>query len=280
MPLLSMHELWNRSSRTGIPVVAFNVITLEHAEAVVWAAEETGIPVIAQLSENAIAYHNGPDALAAAMVSLAEASRGPVVLHLDHITQPDLARRTLDLGFSSVMWDSSTVPYEHNVQATQDIVGWATPQGIWVESEIGAIGGKGGAHTPGVRTDPSEAAAFATATGINALAVAVGSSHAMTEQTATLDLDLIAAIANTVDVPLVLHGSSGVPQPGLVAATAAGMWKINIGTALNASATAAVREALDSDRQVSDPRTYGGSARDAMRDTAAQYLRVLSKPLS
>jgi fructose-bisphosphate aldolase class II len=102
----------------------------------------------------------------------------------------------------------------------------------------------------------------------------------MTEQTATLDLDLIAAIANAVDVPLVLHGSSGVPQAGLVAATAAGMWKINIGTALNASATAAVREALDSEGQITDPRTYGGSARDAMRDTAAQYLRVLSKPLS
>lgn len=279
MPLLSMHELWNRSSHLRIPVVAFNVIALEHAEAVVWAAEETDIPVIAQLSENAIGYHGGPDALAAAMVSLAETSRGQVVLHLDHVTQPDLARRTLDLGFSSLMWDSSTAPYEQNVQATRDIVGWATSQGIWVESEIGAIGGKGGAHTPGVRTDPAEAAAFATATGIKALAVAVGSSHAMTEQTATLDLDLIAAIADTVDVPLVLHGSSGVPQAGLVAATTAGMWKINIGTALNTSATTAIRQGLESDHQMADPRKYWGSARDAMSDVAAHYLRALSKSL-
>jgi fructose-bisphosphate aldolase, class II len=279
MPLLVMHELWKHSSHAGIPVVAFNVITLEHAESVIWAAEETGIPVIAQLSENAIAYHKGPEAVAAAMVSLAEQSRGQVVLHLDHITQPDMAQRAPDLGFSSVMWDSSTLPYEQNVHATQDIVGWARPQGIWVESEIGAIGGKGGAHTPGVRTDPQEAAAFAAATGINALAVAVGSSHAMTEQTATLDLDLIAAIAEAVEVPLVLHGSSGVPEAGLVAATTAGMWKINIGTALNTSATAAVRQALESDQKITDPRKYWGGARDAMRDTAAAYLRLLSKPL-
>ena len=279
MPLLSMHELFSRSSKAQIPVVAFNVITLEHAEAVMGAAEETGIPVIAQLSENAIVYHDGPDAIAAAMVSLATSSSGSVVLHLDHITQPDLARRTLDLGFSSVMWDSSTLAYEENVQATQDIVGFAHDQGIWVESEIGAIGGKGGAHTPGVRTDPEEAAAFAQATGIDALAVAVGSSHAMTEQTAKLDTGLITAIAHAVEVPLVLHGSTGVPEDALLAATSAGMWKINIGTALNISATHAVRSTLEADQKVTDPRKYWGSARDAMRRTVAHYLSTLSKPL-
>ena len=279
MPLLSMQELFGHTSRAQTPVVAFNVITLEHAEAVVWGAEETGIPVIAQLSENAILYHDGPDALAAAMVSLAATSSGHVVLHLDHITQPDLARRTRDLGFSSVMWDSSTLPYEENVQATKDIVGFAHDQGIWVESEIGAIGGKGGAHTPGVRTDPAEAAAFAQATGIDALAVAVGSSHAMTEQTAKLDTGLIRAIADAVDVPLVLHGSTGVPEDALLEATSAGMWKINIGTALNISATNAVRSTLESDQKVTDPRKYWGSARDAMRSTVAHYLSTLSKPL-
>ena len=279
MPLLSMHELFSRSAKAQTPVVAFNVITLEHAEAVMWAAEETGIPVIAQLSENAIVYHDGPDALAAAMVSLATNSYGNVVLHLDHITQPDLARRVLDLGFSSVMWDSSTVPYEENVQATKDIVDFAQAEGIWVESEIGAIGGKGGAHTPGVRTDPAEAASFAQATGIDALAVAVGSSHAMTEQTAELDTDLIRAIAHAVNVPLVLHGSTGVPEDALREATSAGMWKINIGTALNLSATNAVRTTLESDQKVTDPRKYWGSARDAMRQTVAHYLSTLSKPL-
>lgn len=279
MPLLSMHELFSHSSKAQTPVVAFNVITLEHAEAVMWAAEETGIPVIAQLSENAIVYHDGPDALAAAMVSLARSSYGSVVLHLDHITQPDLARRVADLGFSSVMWDSSTVPYEENVQATKDIVDFAHAHDIWVESEIGAIGGKGGAHTPGVRTDPTEAASFAQATGIDALAVAVGSSHAMTEQTAQLDTGLITAIADAVDVPLVLHGSTGVPENALLDATSAGMWKINIGTALNISATGAVRSALEADQKVTDPRKYWGSARDAMRSTVAHYLSTLSKPL-
>jgi fructose-bisphosphate aldolase class II len=278
MPLLSMHELFNRSSHAGAPVVAFNVVSLEHAEAVVGAAEETGIPVIAQLSENAILYHDGPDAIAAAMASLAGTSHGQVVLHLDHITQPDLARRGQDLGFSSVMWDSSTLPYEQNVRATQEIVAWATSQGIWVESEIGAIGGKGGAHTPGVRTNPAEAQAFASETGIDALAVAVGSSHAMTEQTATIDTELISAIAAAVDVPLVLHGSSGVPEAALKAATAAGIWKINIGTALNISATNTLRAVLEAEPSVTDPRHYWGSARDAMHHTVAHYLSTLSKP--
>lgn len=260
-------------------MVAFNVIGLEHIQAIVQASEETGIPVIAQLSENAIHHHGSPDAIAQAMVTTVEASRADVVLHLDHITNAELATRAEDLGFSSVMWDSSNLDYADNVEATRAIVTWGHARGIWVESELGAIGGKGGAHAPGVRTDPEEARAFAVATGVDSLAVAVGSSHAMTEKTAELDLDLIADIHRLVPIPLVLHGSTGVPEESLVQATTAGMWKINIGTALNIAATKAVREVLAADPQLTDPRKYLGPAREQMAATIASYLRLLSQPL-
>jgi fructose-bisphosphate aldolase, class II len=280
MPLISSHDLHQESSRLGASVVAFNVIGLEHIEAIVVAAEETGIPVIAQLSENAIRHRGSPDAIAAAMSKAGELSSAEIVLHLDHITDVDLAKRAADLGFSSIMWDSSHLDYADNVEATRAITAWGHERGIWVESELGAIGGKGGAHAPGVRTDPTEAHSFVLATGVDSLAVAVGSSHAMTEKTAELDVDLITDIAQRVPVPLVLHGSTGVPEESLRQATKAGMWKINIGTALNISATSAVREVLEKDPHLTDPRKYLGPARDQMAATIASYLRLLSLPLT
>ena len=147
-------------------------------------------------------------------------------------------------------------------------------QGIWVEAELGAIGGKGGAHTPGVRTDPQEAADFVAATGVDGLAVAVGSTHAMTSQTASLDCDLVRAIASVVPVPLVLHGSSGVPREQLREATRAGIRKINVGTALNLAFTGAVRAAL-ADEALTDPRRYLGPARDATAASVRQLLEEL-----
>jgi fructose-bisphosphate aldolase class II len=255
---------------------AFNVITLEHAEAIVWAAEECGLPVIVQLSENSIRYHRHGEAIAAAIVALADQSTTPVVLHLDHITDEALAKKTAEWGFSSLMWDASTRPYDDNVASTRHMVDWGTTAGVWVESELGEVGGKDGAHAPGVRTHPHEARAFVDATGVNALAVAVGSSHAMQEKTAALDIDLIRAIAAEVDVPLVLHGSSGVPDDTLAAAVAAGMRKINIGTALNLSMTATIRTVLTDNQTVSDPRKYLEPARLATIDTVSHLLRIVS----
>jgi len=280
MPLISSHELHRTSTAAVSPVLAFNVITLEHIEAIAAAAEETGIPVIAQLSENAIRYHASPDAIARAMLVTAERSSAQIVLHLDHITDFEVAKRAVDLGFSSLMWDSSTLDYAPNVDATREVVEWGHSHSLWVESELGAIGGKGGAHEPGVRTDPAEALSFVHATGVDSLAVAVGSSHAMTEKTAQLDYTLIADIAQALPVPLVLHGSTGVPEDALQLAARAGMWKINIGTALNISATSAIRGVLEGDPTLTDPRKYWGPARDAMRSTIASYLRLLCGPLA
>lgn len=255
-------------------VTAFNVITLEHAEAITAAAEAENLPVILQLSQNAIAFHRRPEAIAAAMVAVAETSSAQVVLHLDHVTDVDLALRTKELGFSSVMYDGAELDYADNVATTRRVADWAHANGIWVEAELGEIGGKDGAHAPGVRTDPAEAAQFAADTGVDSLAVAVGSSHAMTTRSASVDIDLVERIAASVDVPLVLHGSSGVPDGDLAAAAKAGMRKINIGTALNIAFTGAVRDWLAGNEGV-DPRKYVAPGRESMTETCRHFMGVL-----
>lgn len=274
--IISAAEFFGTATADSRPtaITAFNVITLEHAEAIAAAAEAENLPVIMQLSENAIAFHQRPEAIAAAMVAVAEASTAPVVLHLDHIKDVDLALRTSALGFSSVMYDGSELDYDQNVDTTRRVATWGHDNGVWVEAELGEIGGKDGAHAPGVRTDPAEAAQFADATKVDSLAVAVGSSHAMTTRSASVDIDLVERIAAAVDIPLVLHGSSGVPDDNLADAAGAGMRKINIGTALNIAFTGAVRDWLQSNEGV-DPRKYIRPGRDSMTDTCRHFMRVL-----
>ncbi|MDN5824977.1 MAG: class II fructose-bisphosphate aldolase, partial [Micrococcaceae bacterium] len=137
-------------------------------------------------------------------------------------------------------------------------------------------GGKGGAHAPGVRTDPAEAAAIVAATGVDALAVAVGSSHAMTSRSAELDVELISRLADAVDVPLVLHGSSGVSDENIVAAIRAGMRKINVSTHLNGFFTAGIREYLAADETVVDSRKYVGAGRARMAKEAGRMLGLFA----
>jgi fructose-bisphosphate aldolase class II len=145
-----------------------------------------------------------------------------------------------------------------------------------VEAELGEIGGKDGVHAAGARTDPGEAAQFVAAAGVDALAVAVGSSHAMLTRDAVLDLDLVRQIRATVPVPLVLHGSSGVPDEALAAAVTAGLTKINIATQLNKVFTAAVRDRLGADDALTDPRRYLAAGREAIAGEVARLLGVIS----
>ncbi|MFF9194992.1 ketose-bisphosphate aldolase [Streptomyces sp. NPDC014779] len=281
MPLVRTGELVTEAQAAGTGLAAFNVITLEHAEAIAAGAERAGRPAVLQISENAVKFHGGRlSAVAAAAAAVARASTAPLALHLDHVESVDLLRQAHAEGFGSVMFDASKLDYGENVKATAEAVRWGRQRGIWVEAELGKVGGKDGeppldAHAPGVRTDPAEATAYVADTGVDALAVAVGSSHAMTERTATLDHALIAALKDAVPVPLVLHGSSGVPDAEIRAAVAAGMVKINVGTALNTAFTGAVRDFLAADPHAVDPRKYLRPAREAMAGTVEAFLRLL-----
>ncbi|WP_055587667.1 class II fructose-bisphosphate aldolase [Streptacidiphilus griseoplanus] len=282
MPLAATGTLVADAAAGRRAVAAFNVITLEHVEAIVAGAEAAGSPVILQISENAVRFHHGrPAPLARAAAEAARLAAVPVGLHLDHVHTTALLHQAADCGFSSVMFDASRLPYGENLTATRAAADWAHRRGLWLEAELGEVGGKDGAapldaHAPGARTDPAEARAFVEATGVDALAVAVGSSHAMTSRTARLDHGLLARLHEALELPLVLHGSSGLSDGELGRAVAGGVTKVNIGTALNAAMTAAVRAHLDGDPRAVDPRGYLAPARTAMSRTVAELITVLS----
>ena len=275
MPAAGMHEIIGLARAAGRGVGAFNVIGIEHAEAIVAGAGAAAMPVVLQISENCVAYHRALGPIARACLALADAAAVPVAVHLDHALRDDLVHAAAGLGVRSVMYDASARPYTGNVEATAAMTRWCHDRGIWVEAELGEIGGKNGVHSPLARTRPEEAAAYVAATGVDALAVAVGSSHAMLTRDAALDLRLIAEIHDAVSVPLVLHGSSGVPDAGLAAAVRAGMTKINVATQLNKAFTAAVRASLNGDAGMVDPRRYGSAGRDAVAVEVARLLHVI-----
>jgi fructose-bisphosphate aldolase class II len=283
VPLVTTGELVTRAATTRSAVAAFNIITLEHVEAVLAGAESLDAPVVLQVSENAVKFRYGSLLpLARAAVVAAERAAVPVALHLDHVESDDLLRQAADAGFGSVMYDAAHLPYAENLAATRAAADWAHSQGLWIEAELGEVGGKEGrpaldAHAPGARTDPAEARAFVADSGVDALAVAIGSAHAMTERTATLDHDLLKRLATTLDVPLVLHGSSGVRDDELTAAVAGGIAKVNVGTALNIAMTGAIREFLAAHPEAVDSRTYLSVGRDAMAGAARRIIQLLGR---
>ncbi|MFJ5710769.1 ketose-bisphosphate aldolase [Streptomyces sp. NPDC093105] len=275
MPLTQTHEIVRRARAAGAGVGAFNVLQLEHAQAIVAGAERADRPVVLQISENTVRYHGALEPVALASLALARAAKTPVAVHLDHAENPDLVHEAVELGLGSVMFDAARLPYDENVAATREIVEHCHRHGVRVEAELGEIGGKGGAHDPGVRTDPEEARAFVAATGVDALAVAVGSVHQMVTRDAVLDLDLIGRLRAAVDVPLVLHGSSGVPDALLARAVAAGMTKVNVSTHLNKAFTRAVRDHLAAHPAEVDPRRYLTPARTAVTEAVTHLLGLL-----
>ncbi|GAB3973667.1 class II fructose-bisphosphate aldolase family protein [Actinoallomurus acanthiterrae] len=276
MSLTPTGDLVATARQAGEGVGAFNVITIEHAEGVVAGAESAGVPAILQISQNAVRYRqNRVEPLAAACALIAEAAGVPIALHLDHVDDPDLLHRAADAGFGSVMFDASHLDYADNLAATRSAAAWAHDNGLWIEAELGEVGGKDGVHSPTARTDPGEAVAYVSGTGVDALAVAVGSSHAMTAKSASLDIELVGRLRAAVPVPLVLHGSSGVLEDDLRRAVAAGLTKINVGTQLNVAFTGAVRRKL-ADPARTDPRKYLQPARDAVAETVADVLSVIS----
>ena len=275
MTLVNLATVLADARRAGRGLAAFNVIQIEHAEAYAAAADHCGLPVVMQISENCVRYHGALAPIADATLAIGRACGQPVVVHLDHAEDVTLVEEAVRLGLTSVMYDGSRLSDDANRATTRRIAELCHASGVSVEAELGEIGGKDGVHAPGVRTDPTDAAGFVAETGVDALAVAVGSSHAMTDRTAQLDTGLIATLRDSVPVPLVLHGSSGVPDDGLVAAVRAGMTKVNIATHLNQVFTRAMLERLEQSPTV-DTRQYLGAARAAVADEAGRLMRLLA----
>jgi len=278
MPLTNLAPLLADAREGRHAIVAFNVILLEYAEAIVAAADETGLPVILQVSQNAVRYHGSLEPLGLGCVALARNARASVAVHLDHATSLEICQRAAAIGFGSVMFDGSVLPDDENIARTAAVVKWAHGAGLAVEAEIGIVGGKDGRHEALAPTTPDEACQFAAATGVDALAVQVGTSHAMTTQSAVLDLARISELRAAVEIPLVLHGSSGVPDAELAAAARAGIAKINIGTRLNVAFSTTLRAEFARDERAVDPRPALSAARTVVQAQAAQLIEMVGRP--
>jgi fructose-bisphosphate aldolase class II len=276
VPIIPTQMLVAEAVRLKRGIGAFNVIHLETAEALVAGAEQAGLPVILQISENCVDFHGSLRPIALATMAIAEQSTAEVAIHLDHATREALTFEAIDLGFGSVMYDGAHLEYDENVAATARVVERAHGSGVAVEAELGEIGGKDGAHAFGVRTDADDAVRFVAQTNVDSLAVAVGSSHAMTDRTAQLDTTLIAALRAAVPVPLVLHGSSGASDSMIQAAVRAGITKVNVSTHLAKAFTTALDEHRASNPRVVDSRKYVAAGRDAVASETARLLALIA----
>ena len=274
MGLVGGREVLAAARAGGYAVPAINVFNLELVQAVVRAAAAERAPVIVQVSPRSVRYV-GLRPLAALVRALAEPVVSPIVLHLDH--GPDLAacRAALAEGFTSVMFDGASLAFAENVERTREVVAAAHAVGASAEAELGEIGHASDATPPTVLTDPAEAGRFAALTGVDALAVAIGTVHGMRQTGAVLDLPRIAALRRSVDAALVMHGSSGVDDATLGRAVAAGIAKINLSTALQRVFMDTLRASAAEPDHETDARAVLGDARDAVEAAIRHRIRLV-----
>jgi len=277
MPLVASKQLLQRALEEHFAIGAFNANNMEMVQAIVEAAEEERSPVILQVSQGAIKYA-GLEYAAELVKIAARAATVPVVLHLDHGTDFAQNIRCLRAGFTSLMYDGSSEPFDKNVEITRKLCEIAHYVGVSVEGEIGRIGGTEDHITvsdvEATMTDPEEALRFVDLTGVDSVAVAVGTVHRMLTRSAKLDFERIARIRELVKVPLVLHGASGVPDDGVRGAVANGICKINIATELNKSFTRALAENMAAMPEEVDPRKFLAPAKKAVKEAVREKMRL------
>ncbi|MEW6448375.1 MAG: class II fructose-1,6-bisphosphate aldolase [Bacillota bacterium] len=266
MPLVTTERLLKAAMDGSYAVGAFNCNNMEIVQAIITAAEAENAPVILQASQGAIKYA-GLNYISAMAKTAAERTHVPVALHLDHGTSFEQVVRCIAAGFTSVMIDGSRLPLEENISLTRQVVAVARAVGVSVEAELGKIGGTEDdisvAEAEAFFTDPEEAAYFAARTGIDALAVAIGTAHGRYKGEPRLDFERLSRISGLVKVPLVLHGSSGVPADAIREAVQRGIRKVNIDTDIREAFTGALRQVLKNNPVEIDPRKVLGPAREA-----------------
>lgn len=277
MPLVSMNEFLPRAKAEKFAVGQFNLNNLEFAQAIVEAAEEEQSPFIFGVSEGALRYM-GMEFTVALARAAAEKSGLPIALHLDHGSSFEVAMKCIRGGFTSVMFDGSHYPFEENVRLTKEIVKAAHAMGVSVEGELGTIGGVEDDlsvdEADATLAKPEEAIRFYEETGVDALAIAVGTAHGMYTAEPNIRHDIIEEVSKAIPVPLVLHGGSGVPESMIRKAIDVGIAKVNVNTENQVACTAAVREVLAKDDKVIDPRKYLTPAKKAMVEVVRSKIRL------
>ena len=275
MPLTASKAMLLDAQKAGYAVGAFNIENMEMAQAVIEAAQEAKAPVILQTTPSTLKYAS-PVVFAGMVGALARQAMVPVALHLDHGSSYELALAALDAGYTSVMIDGSALSLEDNIRLTRRVVEAAAPLGIPVEAELGKVGGKEDDLTAeaDTNTNPQDAVRFASETGINSLAVAIGTAHGFYVGTPVLDKARLAEIRKLVSIPLVLHGASGLSEADVRDCIALGICKVNFATELRAAFTDGVKQALAASPDLYDPKKMGVKARDNVRRLVLEKIKM------
>jgi fructose-bisphosphate aldolase class II len=277
MPLVPMTEFLPRAKANRFAVGQFNMNNLEFAQAITDAAIEEKSPFIFGVSEGALKYMGIEYTVALARAS-AERSGLPIALHLDHGSSFDVAMKCIRAGFSSVMFDGSHYSLEENIRLTKEVVKAAHAMGVSVEGELGTIGGVEDDisvdEADAALANPEDAIRFYEETGVDCVAIAVGTAHGMYKGEVKIRYDIIEKVSSAVPVPIVLHGGSGVPDDAIRKSIGVGVGKINVNTENQVACTNAIREVLGKDANVYDPRKYLVPAKAAMKEVVKTKIRL------
>ena len=276
--LVSMTEMLNKAKEGKYAVGQFNINNLEWTQAVLQAAQENNSPIILGVSEGAGKYMGGAKVVAAMVNALMETMdiTVPVALHLDHGSTVESAKHYIDAGFTSVMFDHSHFPIDENIEMTKELVEYAHSKGVSVEAEVGTVGGVEDGVTGGVKyADLEECKRMVSEAKIDALAAALGSVHGTYDGEPVLGFDEMQAISDATGTPLVLHGGSGIPEYQIKKAIERGHAKINVNTELQQQWTKAVREKLNSDDKVYDPRKVIAPGKEAIVKITKETVDML-----
>ena len=275
MPLVTSKEMLLKAQQGGYAVGAFNAENMEMVKAIIQAAEELKAPVMIQTTPSTIKYGTLETYQAIVSAEAAKASV-PVCLHLDHGSSFDLAMKALKAGYTSVMIDGSKLDYEGNIEVSKKVADVAASMGIPCEAELGKVGGKEDdlVAVADTNTDPQEAREFVERTGVTSLAVAIGTAHGFYVGTPVLDKERLSEIREVVDIPLVLHGASGLSDEDVMDCVKRGICKVNFATELRAAYSRAVKELLAEKPDTIDPKAYGKTAIAAVKELVMARMKV------
>lgn len=279
--LTKPHQIFQEAMAADYAIGAFNASNMEVAQAIIWGAEAKQSPVIIQTSEGAIKYA-GLSTMGAIVKAIANEAKIPIVLHLDHGHDEELIKKCIEVGYTSVMIDASTEGFDANVQKTKRIVEYAHERGVWVEAELGAIVGKegvkelkGGTTPDAFLTNPDQARLFVESTGVDALAISVGTIHGAFSGQEYIRFELLEEIQNEVpNIPLVLHGASGISDKHLQQAVATHVCKVNVDTELRIAFEQAVAAYFTEKHDSVDPRDILGPAREAVQHVVENKIAL------
>ena len=277
MSLVTTKQLLLDAQAGGYAIGAFNVENMEMVQAVIAAAEELHSPVIMQTTPSTVKYA-GLDYFYANVKVAAERASVPVAMHLDHGSSFELAMQALRTGYTSIMIDGSHKSFEDNIAVSKAVADACHPSGVPVEAELGKVGGKeddldGGEDNP--YTDPQQAKEFAERTGVDSLAVGIGTAHGIYKGIPKLDVERLSEIRNVVSIPLVLHGTSGVPDETVAEAVKRGICKVNYATELRVAFSEGVKTVMAADPDVYDPKKYNKAGRERVKELVRKRIRNL-----